>query len=149
MGAIRLDEYVAMDLRLGGYMKKSLKRILCGALSLTLASTLIVEHALRNPVAQNLANGVAFTDVTGEFDTNAIREQYFNDTVQKTEKASYETRSVIVSLKGGNLIDSSVKAGMSVADYAQTADGEEQATKLRKSQDEFLKALKEKGIPYK
>ncbi len=129
-------------------MKKSLKRILCGALSLTLVSTLVVEHALRNSAAQNLVNAAAFTDVTGEFDTNAIREQYFNDTVQKTEAPKYETRSVIVSLTGDNLIDAANKDGMAVTDYAQTALGQATAKTIKEKQDAFLKTLKEKGIPY-
>ena len=129
-------------------MKKSLKRILCGALSLTLVSTLVVEHALRNSAAQNLANAAAFTDVTGEFDTNAIREQYFNDTVQKVETPKYETRSVIVSLTGDTMIDAAKKQGLTVSDYAQTASGQETSKVIKEKQDALLKTLKDKGIPY-
>ena len=130
-------------------MKKTVRRILCGALSLTLVSTIVVENALRNTAAQNLANAAVFTDVTGEFDTNAIREQYFNDTVQKTETPTYETRSVIVSLQGENLIDGGAKAGLGVAEYVNTPSGEKQAKSLREKQDAFLNTLKSKGIPYK
>ena len=129
-------------------MKKSLKRILCGALSLTLVSTLVVEHALRNSAAQNLANAVAFTDVTGEFDTNQIREQYFNDTVQKVQTPKYETRSVIVSLTGDTMIDAAKKQGLTVSDYAQTSFGQETAKAIKEKQDALLKTLKDKGIPY-
>ena len=134
-------------------MKRSVKRILCGALSLTLASTLAVEHALRmtaETLTATTSASAAFKNVTGEFDTTALREQNFNDSVMQTETTpTYETRTVVVSLKSGDLVDAANADGESVSSYINTWSGQMAADKIRSQQDDFLSKLTQTGIPYK
>ncbi len=132
-------------------MKKSAKRILCSVLSLTLASTLAVEHALRmqaDSLKENLASTAAFKDVTGEFDTAALRQQYFNDSVLENTAPTYETRSVIVSLSEDNLLDAAEKDGKSLEAYMDSWQGSGAKRKIRKQQDAFLAKLDKLGIEY-
>ena len=79
-------------------MKKSLKRILCGAMSLMMASSLVAEHWLRSDaeeaVGQSVTAEAAFENVTGQYDTAALRESYFNS-------GALKTRSVGVGMLGG------------------------------------------------
>ena len=70
-------------------MKKTWKRIMCGVLSLGLASTLVVEQALRSAsdeLTSAAVSGVGFKDVTGTIDTSSLRESNFNDSVLKAEE---------------------------------------------------------------
>ena len=137
----------------GVFMKRSVKRILCGALSLTLASTLAVEHALRmtaETLTATTSASAAFKNVTGEFDTTALREQNFNDSVMQTETTpTYETRTVVVSLKSGDLVDAANADGEPVSSYINTWSGQMAADKIRSQQDDFLSKLTQTGIPYK
>ncbi len=136
-------------------MNKSVKRILCGALSLALCSTFAVESVLRNRSQGAYAEGVtasadvAFTDVTGRYDTTKLREEFFNDSVLKTEETApvYETRTVMVTLSGKPMVE---RAGDTpVADYLHTWSGEIAKSDISKEQATFLQALSEKGISYK
>ena len=81
-------------------MKKSKKYLLCGALSLMLASTLVAEQALAIGMAEDgitVSTSAAFKDVTGQFDTSALRKENMNSSVLQSEgqTASYETRTEI------------------------------------------------------
>ena len=133
-------------------MKKTTKRILCSVMSVALASTLVVETALRmyaDETGKTTTVSASFTDVTGEYDTSALRQENFNGDVLKGEsKPTYETRSVIISLKGDNLIDASSKEGKSVNSYLNTWSGAMRANAMRDEQDALLQKLTETGIPY-
>ena len=133
-------------------MKKTTKRILCSALSIALASTIVVEQALRlyaNESGTTSVVSASFTDVTGEFDTSALRQENFNkDVLAGTTTPTYETRSVIVSLKGDNLVDASSKDGKSVQSYINSFSGEMRINDIRAEQDTLLRKLTEAGIPY-
>ena len=108
-------------------MKKSVKRFLCGTLSLMMASTLVAEQVFRSyadeSYAQTVITNAAFKDVTGQFDTSAIREANFNDKVQKAEDIAptYETRTVMVTLQGDSLADAA--DGMPVREFVDTFTG--------------------------
>ena len=133
-------------------MKKTVKRILCGALALTFASTLAVESALRLTTDETSASTVstaAFTNVTGQFDTSALREANFNGSVMTAEaaKPTYETRTVMVTLSGDSLSDAAGNG--SVTSFAQTFTGEKVASDIASEQKAFLRELKKKGISYK
>ena len=136
-------------------MKKSVKRILCGALSLTMASTLFAERILSSAeraksVSQTVSASVSYQDVTGSMDTSALRESYFNTAVEsakETKTATYETRTVIVTLEGGSLADNAGE--QSVSDYVQTWEGQRASAKILSSQNAFFNALSRKGIAYK
>ncbi len=136
-------------------MKKSVKRILCGALSLALCSTLAVESVLRINAdnaknSQTTASADAkFVDVTGKYDTSKIREANFNDSVLTTEDVApvYETRTVMVTLSKDCMID---RAGdTEVSRYVSTWSGDRARAEVAAQQKEFLQALSKRGISYK
>ena len=66
-------------------MKKSVKRVLCAALACSLSCALAAERLLRfdaNGDSETIiARSAAFENVTGQFDTLALREQNFNSQV--------------------------------------------------------------------
>ena len=133
-------------------MKKSMKRFWCGTLSLLMVSTLVAEQVFRLQAdslsSQTSVVSASFKDVTGQFDTSALREENFNSKVQKAEEAqpTYETRTVMVTLTGDCLSDSA--NGMPVKDFVHTFTGDNVETKIREEQNAFLKKLSKKGIPY-
>ncbi len=136
-------------------MKKITKRILCGALSLAMCSTLAVESSLRlfadggsvSPSTATTTATAPFTNVSGQFDTSALRESMFNDTVLEAEEstATYETRTVIVTLSGAPLAD---RTDGEVKGYLETWSGDRAVAQLNKEQEDFLQALSRTGIPY-
>lgn len=132
-------------------MKKRWRRILCGVLSLGLASTLVVEQALRLSASNDSLNAsadVAFKDVTGSIDTSALRESQLNESVLKNTdtKPTYETRTVVVTLEGDSLAEA---ADVSVNSYLKTFTGQNTLSNIRKEQSNFLRALKQEGISFK
>ncbi len=134
-------------------MKKSVKRILCGALSLTMCSAIAVEGVLRLHADDASSTPTAtaeapFKNVTGKYDTSALRESYFNDTVLKAEDTAptYETRTVMVTLSEKPIAH---RAGdISVGSYLNTWSGERAVASIDKEQTAFLQALSKKGISY-
>ena len=132
-------------------MKKTVKRILCSTLALAMASTLVVESALRlNADKSASGNTVSapFTNVTGKFDTSALRAENFNTSVMTSEvKPTYETRTVMVTLSGNSLSDAS--GTQSVTSFARSFTGEKISSDILSEQNAFLRALKKQGIAYK
>ncbi len=134
-------------------MKKSTKRIVCGALSLALCSTVALESVLRlyaeKPTGTTTATAAsAITDVTGQYDTSKLRESYFSDSVLKAEDVApvYETRTVMVTLSGKTIIERS--GNSAVSDYLDTFSGERAKSEIQMEQSAFLQALTKKGIAY-
>ncbi|MBQ9713972.1 MAG: leucine-rich repeat protein [Clostridia bacterium] len=138
-------------------MKKSVKRIACAVLSMMLASTLVAEYGFRlakddawaSAATTATDSGAKLKNVTGQFDTSKIIEENFNDSVLRAEDVAptYETRTVMVTLSGKPLVDRAGKD--SVSDYLQSFSAEMSAIDLANEQNEFLRALTQKGIPYK
>ncbi|MBQ9113367.1 MAG: leucine-rich repeat protein [Clostridia bacterium] len=137
-------------------MKKTTKRILCGALSAMMLSTVAIEGALRwkdadgavlGSTAASVADDVTFKNVTGQYDTSKIREENFNSSVIKNEDVApkYETRTVMVTLDGKPLIE---RAEGDVTEYIDSWSGDLAAAEIADEQDAFLKKLKKTGIPY-
>ena len=133
----------AYILGLGCFMRKSVKRILCGALSLLMTSSLGLEYGLRSTAEswKNTASaqGVTFENVTGQFDTSALKESFYNDSVlsaDKAAKAKYENRTVIVTLSKDPVAD---RAGDKAVGALEEIEFE---------QDAFLRKLKKTGISY-
>ena len=126
-------------------MKKSIKRILCGALSLVMVSSLVLEHNLSNADADYYGSvttaDATFKNVTGQFDTSKLMESYFNTSVMESEQSTpkYETRTVVVTLSGENVVDAA--DGEDVGEYLSTLAGQRTTAKLTDEQDVFLKAL--------
>lgn len=134
-------------------MKKSTKRILCSALSFCMVGTLALEYGLR-PSAETIKSStsqanVSIENVTGSYDTTALRTSYFNDSVASAADLApvYETRRVIVTLDGDAVYE--YADGSSVSRYAQSWSGQRAQEKIALEQDQFLNALKKKGISYK
>ncbi len=121
---------------------------------MAMCSTLVVESALRlradggSSVGVTTESSAAFKNVTGTIDTSALRESYFNDSVIKTEdtKPVYETRTVMITLSKKPIADRSKNT--EVGDYVNTWDGERAQAEIAKEQQDFLQALKKKGIAY-
>ena len=137
---------------LGGYMKRSVKRVLCTALACTLSCTIAAERLLRfyadGEAGTTTALSAAFKNVTGQFDTSALREQNFNSQVLKGETApKYETRTVIVTLSGENAVEAA--NGKSVTSYLRTFSGQKTVSDIQDEQNAFLRKLTKKGISYK
>ena len=137
-------------------MKKSIKRILCGAMSLLMSSSIVVEHVYRTK-ANDFLNGnatvtrnLSFENVTGQYDTSKLVESNLNTTVLDSEQTSaprYETRTVVVTLDGKTLVDGA--NGTPVAEYAQTWEGERLSDDIATKQDAFLRKLSKLGVEYK
>ena len=128
-------------------MKKSWKRILCGGLSLLMVSSLALEGALRLNGKGESASATAdakIEDVTGKFNTSALREQYFNDEVKTAEK-TYETRTVMVTLDGAPIAD---RTKGNVAEYLNSKDGKEAVAAIASEQAAFLRQLTKTGVSY-
>ena len=133
-------------------MKKSVKRVLCGVLACSLSCTLAAEHVLRlfanGSAGTTTALSASFENVTGQFDTSALREQNFNSQVLKAESTpTYETRTVIVTLSGENAIEAA--GGESVSSYLRTFSGRKTVSDIQDEQNAFLRKLTKKGIAYK
>ena len=132
-------------------MKRSIKRILCAALACSLSWTLATEQVLRlfggGASGTNAAFSATFEKVTEQFDISALREQYFNAQVQKTQSTpKYEARTVIVSLSGENAVETA--DGQSVSAYLRTFTGQKTIAKIEDEQDAFLRELTKKGVSY-
>ena len=130
-------------------MKKSVKRIVCGALSLMLVSTLTLEYTLRMFAQEDeLTAGadVTLTDVTGKYDTSKIQQENFNSSVLKNTEPTYETRTVMVQLSGDTVIDRA--DGGDVTQYLKTWAGNRALADIGAEQTAFLKELSATGIPY-
>ena len=135
-------------------MKKNIKRILCGSLSLLMTSSLVVEHALRLSADTALPSSTVtttanFENVTGRFNTAELMASNFNTSVMQTSDMStptYETRTVIVSLKGKSAAE--LAKGSSVTDFIKTREGEKALANIAKEQDTFLRKLKKLGVEY-
>ena len=136
-------------------MKKITKRIVCGALSLMMVSTIAIERSVRmnadglltsNNATVN-ADNVSFKNVTGKYDTSKLMQENFNNSVIKSEKVApvYETRTVIVTLSEKTIVD---RAEGNVQDYLTSFTGNVAQADIHSEQTAFLKKLSKMGIPY-
>ena len=136
-------------------MKKITKRIVCGALSLMMLSTIAIERSVRmnadglltsNNATVN-ADNVSFKNVTGKYDTSKLMQENFNNSVIKSEKVApvYETRTVIVTLSEKTIVD---RAEGNVQDYLTSFTGNVAQADIHSEQTAFLKKLSKMGIPY-
>ena len=135
-------------------MKKNIKRILCGSLSFLMASSLVVEHTLRLNADTALPSSTVtttanFENVTGRFNTAELMASNFNTSVMQTSDVvvpTYETRTVIVSLKGKSVAE--LAKGSSVTEFIKTREGKNALANISKEQDAFLRKLKKLGVEY-
>ena len=136
-------------------MRKTTKRILCGALTAMMLSSFAIESTLRWNDADgatlgttvNNAADVTFKNVTGQYDTSKLREENFNSSVMTNDDVApkYETRTVMVTLDGKALVN---RAEGDVTEYVDSWAGDVAASEISAEQDAFLKTLKKSGIPY-
>lgn len=126
-------------------MKKNLIKSLRFILPLVLA-VIIVAGCMGATVTPG-SSGNVFTDVTGRYNEqfSALMKENFNSSVLETE-ATYETRTVLISLSEKSLTDYAGK--QSVSDYAISEKGKEKTEKIYAQQDKILQKLKDAGIEY-
>ena len=135
-------------------MKKTTKRVLCGALSMMMCSTIAAESVLRLSAnntslpSTTVTASASFKNVTGQFDTSKLMESYLNESVLKAEDVApkYETRTVMVTLSGETMVERA--DGETITEYLASREGNKAKAEIANEQSDFLKALKKKGIPY-
>ncbi len=139
---------------------KLLKKITCFsvalimALSVGLASVSSVSNLSFND-GVNGANpskraNVEFEKVTDNIDLTGIRIENFNSAVLDATalaQKSNEKRTVIVTLDSPALT-AYAHGGESVQDMLKSNDGQIILDKIRRSQEDFLSQLSQKGVPY-
>ena len=136
-------------------MKKTVKRILCGVLSLLTVSTLAVEGSVRLNAddtlklngSQATALNATYKNVTGQVDTSELRESNFNTTVEKDTSPTYETRTVMVTLSGDTVSERAL--GADVDEFISTWSGQRAVASIASEQQAFLNALDKTGVSYK
>ncbi|MDE7082800.1 MAG: leucine-rich repeat protein [Clostridia bacterium] len=117
---------------------------LCTALS---AGLLLADFKGGNSVDASSYGSLSFTDVTSELDTSDLVKKNFNSSVLSAPAATYETRTVIVSLEGKSLLQAK-SSGETVAEYAESSVGFRQLRTLDQTQKDFLNRLNSKKISY-
>ena len=135
-------------------LRKKIRRGAISCLALTMSATLVAGTVLMDfnggrssTVLADTSEGVNFTDITGQIDTSSIVESNFNSTVQQSPVATYETRTVIISLDGNSLIDDA-NGEYSVAEYLNTPLGRQSLKRINNEQTKFLNSLSLRGIKY-
>ena len=135
-------------------LRKKLKHGAISCLALTMSATLFAGTVLmdfggrKSTLAlADTSGNVKFTDVTGQFDTSALMESNFNSTVRQSNTATYETRTVIISLDGNSLIEDA-GGEYSVSEYLNTPLGRQSLKRINGEQSKFLNSLSLRGIKY-
>lgn len=132
--------------------RRKIKNSALACLSVTLCATLSAGTLLANFDVKNFAGGTAsdslpFTEVTRDFDSASLSAQNFNSSVLAAPKASYETRSVIVTLENDCLADAKSN-GETVAEFAESSVGFRVLRAIDEEQKSFLNRLKARKIDY-
>lgn len=97
------------------------------------------------------AVSTGLTDVTGQYDTSALRNQYLNsDAVSLNPTDMNAERWVVVELADDSISDAYAKSigYATLADYANTTSAQSKREKLERKQENFLRDLKASGISY-
>ncbi|MCH5148258.1 MAG: leucine-rich repeat protein [Clostridiales bacterium] len=135
-------------------LRKKIRRGAISFLALTMsatmcAGTVLMDFGGRKSVTAlaETAENVKFTDITGQVDTSSIVESNFNSSVQRSDVATYETRTVIISLDGNSLIDDA-NGEYSVSEYINTPLGRQSLKRINSEQSKFLTSLSLRGIKY-
>lgn len=130
-------------------MKKNVRRIACSLMATVMAGSLALEFGIRQgkASAETKTTVTQFTDVTGQLDTTALRQENFNSSVLEADDTpTYEKKTVIVSFEGDSLMDAA--GNMDVVDYLATKAGQSLSQKITAQQDKFLAKLTAKKIGY-
>lgn len=137
-------------------MKRNVKKILLRIASST--TCLLLATAIALPQAKDVVGYAkasmtvsgTLTDVTGQYSTDGIRKEYFNENVQKNKLSGTDERWIIVGFEGNSVIDNyyESQSSLSFSEYAKSADAERTVQALEDDHNKFLKQLNEKGIDY-
>lgn len=140
-------------------MKNKVKKRFIQVISLLMAFALSVSVA--QSVTSFTGGGADFdspvkasqklTDVTGQFDIDGLKEQYFDKNIVKENTAkTLDERWVIVALGDEGVIDSYVNGTYAgdFSDYSDSYIGQRLAADMRVSHRRFLGSLDKKGIDY-
>ena len=135
-------------------LRRKIRRGAISVLALTMSATMVSGTVLMDfgggkssAVLAETTENVKFTDITGQVDTSAIVESNFNSSIQQSNAATYETRSVIISLTGNSLIEDA-NGEYSVAEYINTPLGRQSLKRISNEQSKFLTSLSLRGIKY-
>ncbi|MBP5194034.1 MAG: S8 family serine peptidase, partial [Clostridia bacterium] len=132
-------------------MTNRFRKILCSALFAVFALSIFAGHAtsLAAGGGENVAKVflASFEDVTGTVDGSRVSKANFSDSVLSGNFRKSETRTVIVSLEGENVISAANK-GQTASEYLATASGRKTASAITAKQNTFYKRLNAKGVKY-
>ncbi len=129
--------------------------LFAGVMSFTAMHAYTKSSSSLTADADSTSTTVSYSDITGSLDFSNLRFSNFNSSVlsgdsdivtSTSSTSSYEERTVIVSLDCDNLIESA--DGENITEYLSTTSGKNAEKTASRTQDKFLSALDEAGIPY-
>ena len=145
-------------------MKFKTKKIMCAALSLTMAGTIaasqIITYASEsnryNTASNDRVQSISFRNVTGELDlSDIVNKNLSNNVIDYGEEEAIRnitgqnaTKTVMISLKTDS-ISKSKGDDMTVAEYLDTATGQKALRAITESQNKLLADIAAAGIAYK
>ncbi len=97
------------------------------------------------------AVSAGLTDVTGQYDTSALRNQYLSSDAVSSNPTDMNTeRWVVVELADDSISDAYANSigYATLADYSNSASAQSRREKLERKQENFLRDLKASGISY-
>lgn len=125
---------------------------LTGIMTFSLAASGVLAFAdIVKKKDTGILDTVNFTDVTGKVDLTKVALQNLSPNVLENVAAKTvkdETRTVIVTLKDENILDS-LPEGKSVAQYLSSYQGDKALRGIKASQNNFLNTLSSLGVDYK
>lgn len=139
-------------------MKKFIRNNILRSCSVAMAACLIAGVAFAATGKEEFSAGSAstaapsgLTDVTGKYDTSALREQYLNKEIVSANPVDRDREYwFIVDLGGESLMDgyNSTDKYPSFAAYLASQEGRARQSELAYAQRKVLAALDSKGISY-
>ena len=141
----------------GDIMRKRTRTYLLRGCSLAMAGLLCSAFFTSETVAPYVQAGNiasfsgALKDVTGEFDTDGLREKYYDqNVVEKNPLRASDERWVIVEFDGDSVMKEYLKTdgAETFSDYAQSEESQALSKKLSKKHNAFLQKLRLQGIDF-
>ncbi len=139
-------------------MKKFIRKNILRSCSVAMAACLIAGVAFAATGKEDLSSGSAstaapsgLTDVTGKYDTSALRQEYLNqDVVSANPVDKNQEYWFIVDLGGESLMESFNRTDKypTFAAYLNSQEGRTRQSELAYAQRKVLSALDRKGISY-
>ena len=137
-------------------MKRKIKKYLLNGLSVAMAACFgagFFATELGGPYKSTVQAAAAgkLTDVTGQYNTDALREKYYDDdVVMKNTLSADDERWIIVEFADDSVMQQYEASSSSLEfdEYATTAEAQKLTAKLEKAHKSFIKQLKVSGINF-